>query len=260
MKLTYSVPDLSYSASQIAEFLTFIKPLQGDMFSSMGNAIFALYPNICEDEIRLLSQTKLSKYSADRLRFIYDANRPKFIEKALTYQRMWDTHSNRIEDALGDIFQVNIANQFDDMKARVTLCPICPRFLNDHSFDIFHQYSAEGSLYVAMHEITHFIWFDTWNKLFNDSPEFYEQPHLPWIFSELAIDAILSDPRLNCMIFDSYQAEHPAYAEFYEIFSGEQSLIALFRSMYNRLPITGFMQEGYHFLIDNRSLFSSYFG
>ena len=260
MKLTYCVSDLAYSAKQISEFLNLKNTLPGDTFSSMGNAIFSLYPTIREDEIRLLTQTELEEYCMDRLRYSYCVNRPKFAEKATTYQCMWDKYSDIVELSLGEIFQTDTTKSFSDMQARVTLCPICPRFLEDHAFDIFHQYSAEGALYLAMHEITHFLWFDTWSKLFNDSPDLYEQPHLPWIFSELAIDAILSDPRLNHLIFNEEQAKFPAYAEFYEIYSDEGSLIKLFRNMFNQLSINDFMREGYRFLNQNKSLFSPYFG
>jgi len=260
MKLTYCVSDLAYSAKQIAECINLNNTQPGDVFSSMGNAIFLLYPPILEDETRLLTQTELGEYCADRLRYSYQANRPKFAERAIAYQRMWDKYSDITELSLSEIFLTDTTKRFNDMQARVTLCPVCPRFLEDHSFDIFHQYSAEGALYIAMHEITHFLWFDTWSKLFNDSPDLYEQPHLPWIFSELAIDAILSDPRLNHLIFNEQQARFPAYAEFYEIYSDEGSLINLFRNMYSQLSINDFMREGYRFLNHNKSLFSPYFG
>ncbi len=260
MKLTYTVPDLTYSAKNIAEFLALSRSLQGDTFAGMGNAVFALYPDIREDEIRLLPQSDLEKYCIDRLRFEYEANRPKFMQNAAAYQGIWEKYSSTIAHAFGEIFQVDTASHYNDMIARVTLCPICPRFLQDRSFDIFHQYSAEGSLYVALHEITHFLWFDTWGKLFDDPPEHYEQPHFPWIFSELAIDAILPHPRLNSIIFDNHQAKFPAYPEFYEIQIGERPLVSMFRDLYGRHTISGFMQEGYHFLNENKALFAPFFG
>ena len=260
MKLTYTVADLAYSATSIAEFLAMSKTLQGSTFSDMSQAIFALYPSIEEGEIRLLAQTEIQEYCVNRLRFIYRENKPEFDSKMTTYQKIWDQHSKIIEDALGDIFQVDTCSQFNSMKARITLCPICPRFLNESIFDLFYQYSAEGSLYVAMHEIMHFVWFTVWNRLFHDSPDLYEQPHLPWIFSELAIDAIMMDQRLHGLIFNEHQAQYPAYPEFYDIYTDKGPLVHVFRKMYGLLSISDFMAEGYTFLKENASLFAPFFG
>jgi hypothetical protein len=202
----------------------------------------------------------MADYITNRLRFKYETDRPLIDEKTKSYQTCWDEHAPAIESAFGEIFGVDTPALYNRMLARVNMNPIGPRFLEDQSFDIIYLYSYKGALYAAMHEITHFLWFDQWQQQFHDSPTLYEQPHLPWIFSELAIDAILSDERLNRYIYNERQAKMPAYPEFYEISTCDGPLTEIFRKLYRKGTITNFMREGYAICEDNHALFKDYFG
>lgn len=260
MKLTFTVPELSYSAKSIAEFLCMSKASKGSCFLGMGAVIHTLYPELIEKEIRLLSQTETAVYISERLRFKYEKERPLIMERSESYQACWDEHAPAIEAAFGEIFGVDTSALYNRMLARVNMNPIGPRFLKDKSFDIIYLYSGKGAIYVAMHEITHFLWFDIWQRQFHDSPARYDQPHLPWIFSELAIDAVLSDERLNRYIFNEKQAKMPAYPEFYEMSACDGPLTETFRKLYRKGTITDFMREGYAICQDNQAIFTDYFG
>jgi len=114
---------------------------------------------------------------------------------------------------------------------------------------------------VAVHEIIHFFWFNLWHELFGDSPEFYEQPHLPWIVSELAIDAIFSDKRLNYLITNPEAAARPAsgYPMFYEITTPDGPITDIARKIYKANNIRGFMREIYELCEQNYDAIGKYF-
>ncbi len=255
MKLKFIVADLPYSAGSMADFLHLSDTMTGEMYKGMGSSILTLYPELDASDLKNLSQAQTANYIQEKLREKYEALLPQMSEKAQMYQTRWDDCEKEIERSLGDIFHIDMAACFNDMVGRVNMNPICPRFLEDSSFDIIYLYSDKGAVCVSLHEITHFVWFKVWQNLFHDSPEFYEQPHLPWILSELAIDAILTDVRLNKFIWNEQIAKQPAYPEFYEINTRRGKLIDVMREIYKNSSIEGFMQKGYDFCKENKGLF-----
>ena len=259
MRLKYIVPEFEYSVHSLVEFLKLSQSLEGELFKGMGATILSQYPELGENEISRISNEELLGYIQDKLSAKYRAVMPEMLEKRKLYQEAWDIVEKDVERTLTQIFGVDLAEKYDQMLARVNLNPIMPRFLEDHSFDIFYLYSDRAAVYVALHEITHFIWFQVWHSIFNDKYELYEQPHLPWIISELSIDAILTDARLNGYIKNEQMASQPAYSEFYRIETAEGRLIDFARDLYTTHPMEQFMEKLYRFCKQNEAVLSKDF-
>lgn len=122
-----------------------------------------------------------------------------------------------------------------------------PRFLEAHAFEVFYLNSERGALGMALHEMTHFLWFHVWQKVFRDSPREYERPHLKWVLSEMVVEPILSDPSLVALN-PYYPRERGGcvYPYFYDmIISGECILNTLHAMYRRRSDIQGFMRESY---------------
>ena len=170
------------------------------------------------------------------------------MQKQAFYQAHWNAHEAEIQTAFSEIFSLDLTGQFDDMTANITLNPICPRYLSAHSFDVFFKNSPSGALGMALHEITHFLWFDVWAEVFDeDSPEQYETPHLPWIFSEMVVDPILKgDKRLYAL--DPYsQNEGSAYECFYTMQIAGVPILQTLGEWYQSMSIREFMKTGFSF-------------
>lgn len=86
---------------------------------------------------------------------------------------------------------------FNDLRGEICLKPICPRFLKEHYFHIFHLNNERGALGMSLHEIIHYLWFYVWNQEFQDSYDEYERPSLKWILSEMVVENIMRDERLS---------------------------------------------------------------
>lgn len=237
MHVRYEIASLPYTCASMAEFFA-------PGMEMFGESIADLYPDL---KGKALSQMD----EAGRTCAIQTVIAPQYAEagqalseKETAYQAEWDALEMSITQAFEAVFGMPLQNRFDDVRARISLNPVCPRYLAERTFDTYWAYSARGSIANALHELTHFIWFDRWQAIFGDDPSTYEQLHLTWIFSELAIDAVLTDPRLKRFVSHPPAAERPAYPSFYELTAEGQPLIDTFRKLYSENTIEGFMLEG----------------
>ena len=130
----------------------------------------------------------------------------------------------------------------------ITLTPVSPRYLKEHSFDVFYLNSERGALGIALHEMVHFVWFAVWNALFKDSYEEYENPSLKWILSELVVEAVMSDERLSS-INPYYPREQGGciYPYFFTMEVEGVPITDTVREMYRTKEISEFMEESYTF-------------
>ena len=85
------------------------------------------------------------------------------------------------------------------MQGRIALNSVCPRFLDQRAFDVFWRNSERGAMGIALHEMTHFVWFSVWQRHFHDTPAEYDTPHLKWMLSEMVVECYLSHPALRAL-------------------------------------------------------------
>jgi hypothetical protein len=202
-----------------------------------GGILFHFYPR--------LDRAKFSKeHLRDVLLTLY--NKDEMSDKVIKYNEHWKLYRNQVEDAFSDAFQRDVSGMFNDITGNITFNPICPRYLERKSFDVFYLNSERGALGVSLHELIHFVWFDVWGKHFSDSADEYETPHLKWIFSEMAVDPIMrKDSRLSGI--NPYFDEGCAYGYFYSMIIDGKPILETLYEMYSNSTITEFMEQGYEY-------------
>jgi hypothetical protein len=236
MELVFEFPGVEYSVDSILLF-------QDDKW---WDSVFHFYPEI--DRMTLDSLTVCGKrdYLSSYFQEFYNKVDVKneITDKLITYNNYWKLHKKQIEDAFSEAFQYDVQGDFNDVIGNITFNPICPRFLSTRKFDVFYLNSERGALGISLHEIIHFVWFDIWNKHFNDSVEDYETPHLKWVFSEMAVDPIMrKDSRLNEI--NPYFEDGCAYEVFYSMVINGKPILETLYNIYIESNIVEFMERGY---------------
>ncbi len=135
---------------------------------------------------------------------------------------------------------------FNDLRCHVSMNPIEPRFLKEHSFDIFYMNSEKGAIGENIHEIIHFVWFYVWHNLFHDSFDEYERPSLKWILSEMVVESVMKDPRLSS-INPYFPREQGGcvYPYFFDMKAGGALILDTLDDMYRHQGIEDFMKNSY---------------
>ena len=163
------------------------------------------------------------------------------------FQSMWDMYESKIITEFEKIFNEKL-DQPIIVEGRININPICPRFYDTWSYDVWCDSSPMDALVTAIHEITHFLWFDKWKQVFpNWKRSDFERPAISWLFSEIAIDAIFYNS-----YFIELSGDKPAYYYFYDVELEGMNMIKLFRKLYKENSIEDFMKLGLDIL--NRNL------
>lgn len=238
MELLYRNPGLKYSVDSIMEF-------QNEEQSEWWReSLFAFYPQIDRERFESLKANQRYDYIYEKLLEIYEREQPALSEKMIKYNQHWELNKPQIEEAFSAAFQLEYRDHFNNMRGNISLNPISPRYLDSSSFDVFYLNSERGALGMALHEITHFVWFYVWQRHFKDDLSGYETPHLKWVFSEMAVDPIMrGDDRLKNM--NPYFNEGCAYRYFYSMMVDGKPILETLYSLYKHSNITEFMEQGY---------------
>lgn len=239
MQVTFLNPGFDYSLDSI---LLFQRSETGDWWK---DALFSFYPQLEREWMDRLGGTERAEYLRMVLSGVYWELMPELEKKKETYQACWEENRQEVEEALGDIFRVPLAGRFHDIRANITLNPICPRFLAERIFDLFYRNSPRGALGMSLHEIVHFLWFDRWSGIFHNDPAEYEAPHLKWIFSEMAVKPILGDSRLAAR--NPYYPDDCVYAYFSTMTVEGRPILETMEDLFSGRSIEQFMVEGYRY-------------
>jgi hypothetical protein len=239
MNLSFNDPGLKYSIDSIMMF-------QGDDQSDWWKqSLFFFYPQLERARFDALDAEGKTIYITDALSKVYDDVKGEISIKAKQYHDHWLKNAGQIEAAFSDAFGVDSKTLFNDITVNITLNPISPRFLKERSFDVFYLNSEKGALGVSLHELIHFLWFHVWNGLFGDDYSEYETPNLKWVFSEMAVDAIMRDERLSSI--NPYFPSGCVYEYFYAMTVGGKPILETLHGLYEKLPINEFMKQGFAF-------------
>lgn len=241
MNLSFQDPGLQYSIDHIL-------PFQSEELSDYWrNALFLFYPQLDRMRFDALDGVGRISYLRTVLGGVYRENQALIAEKRVQYQAHWDEHRPQVEAAFSDAFALDVRPLFNDLRVNLTLNPICPRYLEECAFDIFYLNSHRGALGMALHEMTHFLWFYVWNRRFQDSYQEYESPSLKWVLSEMVVEPILRDERLASI--NPYWPNECVYDYFYPMTAAGTPILDTMNELYRSLPIHDFMEQGYAYCL-----------
>lgn len=240
MDLKYEYQGVAYSITSI---MNFVGEGQSDFWSA---PLFYFYTDIDKEKFQNMEVIQQRKYLEEYFSEFEKANRNMIKEKVERYNERWKKYCGQIREALEEAFEINLADKFNAMKGYVTYNPVCPRYLENSSFDVFYLNSEKGALGLSIHEIIHFVWFYVWKQIFLDDSKEYETPHMKWILSEMVVEPIMRDERL-ASINPYFEAGECVYPYFYSMRIEGKPILECLAEMYGCMTIKDFMKESYYF-------------
>lgn len=238
MEVTFVNPGVDYMIQRIMAFQA------EDESAFWSEPLYRFYPQLDKAYAKSLPFPERKEYIECTLRVVYVDLEDTINEKVALYSRHWAACKEQITAALSDAFGVDCASLFNDLRCSVTMNPIMPRFLQEHSFDVFYLASEKGAIGLGLHELVHFVWFYVWNRLFGDSYDEYERPSLKWILSEMVVESVMKDERLSS-INPYFPREHGGciYPYFFDMKVDGKLILDTLDAMYRSQRIEVFMQN-----------------
>lgn len=242
--------------------ITFVNPGVDDMIEGImafqteaesafwSDPLYHFYPQLDKARATALTFAERREYIEKTLRGVYEGLEDTINQKVSLYSGHWASCKGQITDALSDAFGVDCGALFNDLRCNVSMNPIMPRFLREHSFDVFYLASEKGALGLGLHELVHFVWFHVWNQRFGDSYNEYERPSLKWILSEMVVESVMRDSRLSS-INPYFPRERGGciYPYFFDMEVDGSLILDTLDGMYRQQKIQDFMENAYGYCL-----------
>jgi hypothetical protein len=202
--------------------------------------LYRAHPSLDFDYAQSLTQDERFKYLYDKLKQIRSEKQSEIEKSIQTFQDAWEPVEKNLNDAYSSAFDMDCSDILNNMVGLVGLNPICPRDLSDNSFSVYYYFDPNYAVSMALHEITHFVWFYVWQQHFHDDEKEYNFPHLKWLLSELVVETIIRNSDIGKL---TPPPQYIAYKYFYNMTIDGQPIFEVLRDMYtNRESFPEFME------------------
>ncbi len=239
MKLTFCVPSLD----QVLEATLWTQ--EDGITSYWRDGLYQEYPEIDKVKALALPAQKRMRYVSDTLTKIYGEKQSAFKILIQDWQKEWNSKLDEIESALSVAYEMDTKPVLNNMVAYVNLNPVCPRYLDTHSFYIFYKMEIDRVIRTCLHEIMHFLWFYKWQEHFHDDPKEYDTPHLKWIFSEMVQETMMADTPIK----DLSKWQGNVYDYFYEMKIDGKPILKTLSDIHKTKGLIGLFEDGYQYCI-----------
>ena len=237
------IPQIKFIISEPEEYLDILEYFIVDC-PVWRDKIFSTYP-----ELKKKVEGVERDESKEVLRRFFKNKHKKYLpvlEKVRKdFQESWDNINDEVMQALTEINEI----EWDkDFLARVTLNPVCPRYIEKNAFDLYFGMADKTMKTIVLHELYHFMFFKKFKEIFPSTDEReFESPHLIWKLSEILPIIVLNDKRLT-KIFEPQQ-EVLVYEDIQKLEINGRRVIDLFKDFYDKKKyFEDFIRKSYNFL------------
>ncbi len=182
-------PKVTFEIANIKDYLSFLEKVVNPQYH-FHESIKRAYPELIES---LKSSKNKSQTIWD---FFQEKEKERSKDLALAkgrYTRAWKEVNENFLKLIQERIQTSWSPEFSEFKARITLNPICPRYLKYQTFDLYWKMNEEQVKIVILHELSHFLFFKKIKEIFPEvNEQEFEHPHLIWKLSEIAPGILFS--------------------------------------------------------------------
>lgn len=241
MKLAFQIPMLK----QVLE--TTLWTQEDSVTPMWRNYLYKYYPQLDKEKALSLPEKQRMQYVGDVLSQVYKGKKDEFKTMLQSWQAEWNNNLPEIESALAQAYDIDVKPILNDMVAYINLNPVCPRFLDEHTFYVFYKVDPKRAVRTCLHEIMHFLWFYKWQEHFHDDPKEYDNPHLKWIFSEMVQDTMCQDTPLKSF----FKGRKNAYDYFYTMEIRGIPILKKLSDIHKAKGLLGLFEQGFDYLKQN---------
>jgi len=166
---------LLFRVARLEEYLpVLLSFIQGERWKGLLQRAYPGLLNLKGDQEKIIAYLKKEEQTL----------LPALEAASREYREAWAKHEKGVIDTLEGLHETVFPE--DEYTARITINPICPRYLDTAMFDLSISMHANTMRTVCIHELSHFLFF---NKIKEIMPEIesseYEHPGLMWKLSEM---------------------------------------------------------------------------
>lgn len=242
-KVKFKIVPVKYSLPLIYCFLNLSKNKAEWDWSQF---VYKKYPSLKKELSKIKDSEKKRKHVEKYFLDFEKKNKNKTKQAKTKFEKNWNKINKNALTALSEVVEIDWPKEDKTIWARVSLNPICPRWIKKRIFDVYYGFTTHKMQEIAIHEILHFIYFEKWKEVFpNSNEKHFDAPHLIWQLSEMVPPIILSDKRIQKII----KHKPRAYKEYESAKINNKPLLSYFKGFYKkRKSFEDFLITSYSFV------------
>jgi len=243
-----NIPRVEFSVAPLDKIFYlihhFLNPAKGDW--DWSNAIYKNYPALKSKLQNVKDKKKRKEIEYRFFTEVFKKERIELEKRAKIFQREWNKINDKVMLTLSKIVEQEWPNKDKKIFARISLNPICPRYIKQRTFDLFYKQKPKYMKSVAIHEILHFIYFEKWKNVFPKTEEKeFDVPYLVWQLSEMVPEIILNDKRVQ----NIFKYKFDSYKEYKNFKLNGKPLLSYLQDFYdNRKDFADFLKKSWKFV------------
>ncbi len=204
------------------------------------------YPELDKKLDKIKNTEKRKKISYDFFKKFLHKHKKILDLKAKLFQKEWNKINDKYMKTLPKVLEINWPKKDKKIIAYVGLNPICPRDIQNRTFDIYYNSDLNSMIAISMHEILHFLYFEKWKQIFPETKEReFNRPYLAWHLSEMVPNIVLS----NKIIQDIFSHFPTVYKEYLKVEINKKQLLNYLRNFYDgRKDFEDFLRKSWNFV------------
>ena len=225
------IPKLKFRKMSLEENIELIKwaYYENDDLFNIHNFTIKYFPEL-ENLDKNLSKEEINKIIERIVKESYEKHQDKIEKEIQRYNALWQPYNDLYFRNLSNYLNISWPNNIDIIEGRVGLIPVFPRYLDSFSFSVSTNMNDQQLIETCAHETLHFLWFEKWKRTYPGTPrEEFESPYITWQYSEMVTDPILNNKPFS----DIFDFKERGYANFYEMYDGETSVMDKPRKIYS---------------------------
>jgi hypothetical protein len=243
-----NIPKVEVRVAQIDKIFflihEFLNPAKNQW--DWSNSIYRNYPELKSKLQNFKDKKKRKEIEYFFFTEVFKKERIKLEKRAKIFQREWNKINDNIMLVLSKVVEQEWSDKDKKIFARISLNPICPRYIKQKTFDLFYKQKSKYMKSVAIHEILHFIYFEKWKKVFPKTQEKeFNAPNLVWHLSEMVPEIILNDKRVQ----NVFKYKFDSYKEYENFKLNGKPLLSYLQDFYdNRKNFADFLKNSWKFV------------
>ncbi len=244
-KIKFELADIESTVRMINRFV-----VTASTGTGWGKIILKEYPelnNLIEKSEKEKKEEIINFFLSNKFREL----KPKLEEARENFQASWDKNNSDFMKALAEINEIEWPEEYSVIMARITLNPICPRYLKQRMFDVYYKFSVNKMREIALHEISHFIFFEKWKSIFpNYDERDFESPQLIWKLSEMMPFVVLGHEKIQKI----FKHEPNIYKKWHETKINKVCILECLKRIYDSSSnFEDFVKKAYLFVTEHKS-------
>lgn len=143
-----------------------VNVLSWTIFSNSGplplsKAVYKVYPelqNQIDDSMANWNYNDICNFIKPIIKNRYESYILQNQNLPVKYTEIWNTYNNQFMKLLSDYFELEWPVDCINIKGKIGLIPVCPRYIEQRKFEIYPQ-TEEQLIDTCMHKCCHFLFF-----------------------------------------------------------------------------------------------------